>query len=341
MQSEYINLLFILAKKSSRDSIKPFKCPPPFDGIVRDMYNSGSDFTREDILALCVLHNMQPSMVEPIKSYTGVTPVIEEVTLLRLDALSREQEILNVFKSNEPVEIKLKKIQDISSKLLEPYQSYVKRVSDLSNIDMDDVCSFLGYPLMRGELGVLCAFPKRGKTTVLLSHTQEYSNNGLKCLYISVADFTEQTLRKRLTPTFPDILVACVPHCNIRQLRKEVDMYTPDVLIVDYIGVIGAGRGITDPRIKHNTVVQELKRLAQEAHMVVLSAHQLNTDVLQPEAIHLAESHFGVLAGLDICLGMGGYAYDSRRYVTTLASRRHQALTTFQITVNFTDLVVV
>lgn len=339
--NDYINLLFILSKKSARDSIKPIKCPPPFDNIIQDMYKSSMDLTKEDILVLCSTHNVPlPTINQIISHEFTISPAIEEITLVRLDALAREQEILNVFKSNEPIEQKIKRIQEISIKLVEPTKSQAKKVSELDNTHMDELCSFLGYPLMRGELGLLCAFPGRGKTTVLLSTIREYTNQGLNCLYISIEDFTEQTLRKRLPSGFPDVLVACVPVCSFRQIRKESDTHKPDVLIVDYLDVVNMGRHLTDPRLKHNAVVHGLKSLAQELNIVVLSAHQLNSDVLEPQVEHLAESKFGILAGVDVCLGMGGYVYDTRRYITTMKSRRHPPLTTFKINVDFNKLVI-
>ena len=88
---------------------------------------------------------------------------------------------------------------------------------------------------------------------------------------------------------------------------------------------------IKEKRFQLEYVSENLKKLAQEKNILIITAHQLNADVDLPTERELLEAKAGLLAHTDLVLGIGGDMYDTVRNITTIKSRRAAPVDVFKI----------
>lgn len=96
----------------------------------------------------------------------------------------------------------------------------------------------LGGGVVKGSLTLLGGEPGIGKSTLLLQASALYANQGYKVLYICGEESVTQTsLRaRRLRIANENILL--FPETNFELIQQQIEMISPDILIVDSVQII-------------------------------------------------------------------------------------------------------
>ena len=206
--------------------------------------------------------------------------------------------------------------------------------------EVPDLFYLFHYGLTKEELAVICAFTGRGKTSMMLSFVRDACLNSLKTLYISIKDFSETMLKQRLTSVeeFPDFYACCYSEFTTPELEMEIDRIKPDIVFLDYLGVVSSIKRADQRRYELETITADLKRIAQDKNVIMITAHQLNKDEAFPRADDLLEAKAGIISHADLVLGVGGDIHSNFRNITTIKTRRHSALQEFLINFDFSSL---
>ena len=297
----------------------------PYDIVIRELLELDEDIDRETLCQMCV-GKLDP---EPIKELSSLPDPISKVvvnnSLRNLHSMMHLQGITNIIKSNITPREKMDRIYKLEPLDLAPTISRAKWVSSFEVQQDHNIFNIFNYPVSKGELVLLAAYTKRGKTTIMLSLLKQAVQQELDCLYLSIADWTPSMLRARLEKArtdIPDFKTACYPEADIRTVEMELDQNKPDVLFLDYLGVVSAHN---DEGHRHELreITKSLKRLAGEHEVLIVTAHQLNRDSDIPEPEHLSEAKVGILANVDLGIGIGGDPLDSERVANTWVVRHH------------------
>lgn len=185
--------------------------------------------------------------------------------------------------------------------------------------------SVLGGGLARGELGVILAPPKRGKTTTLINlgfgaatavqgytvvhYTMEMSDHKVSRRYDDrlmgkrVAYKTSdprrygQELRERVGTLMRGRLFVKghrTRTATVSNLRSNLTLLTaqgvrPDVVIVDYADIMRPERRLGELRHEQAGVYEDLRQLAQEFGVVLWTASQTSRAALSKETITIED----------------------------------------------------
>lgn len=170
----------------------------------------------------------------------------------------------------------------------------------------------------RQSLNMLIAMPGVGKTQFLVNVGRQYLEDGLNVLYVTleiseiqIAERFDASMLKRKTSEFPNILKedyiaarkelrskvkgqlivraypAAKATCTTIQLLmddlKNSDGFTPDIVIVDYIGLLRSDRiKFSDNLYSYKgSIAEEIRGLATENNVVVWTASQTNRAAYQ------------------------------------------------------------
>ncbi len=343
MENSVLNLMSFLLKKQRRDALKrqlkDVELETPFDVLLEELYLCETDLSKQDFLDVVKdkLNSTQFNFVRGMSE--SVTSAVGFRSIKHLRSLTQIKEVADILKSRLRPETKLTRIQRASDVRAFNSQSQSKLISSFSADTSDDMFKLFYYGLCREELAVLCAFSGRGKTTVLLSLLRDAVNLGLKTLFVSIQDFSEGMLKQRLdnATEFPDFYACCSASFGIPELEIEIDALRPDIVFLDYMSVMSTPM-IKEKRFQLEYISENLKRLAQEKNICILTAHQLNADVDLPTERELLEAKAGLLAHTDLVLGIGGDMYETVRNVTTIKSRRSAPVDVFKIDIDFANL---
>ena len=343
MENAYLNLVSFVLKKDKRlvlePIIKSIKFEAPFDLIMDEVLSCRTDLTKTDLLDF-VKGKLNSTQFNYIKGMSErVSAPVGYRAIQHLQSLSQLEEVGTVLKSRLRPEKKLEKIHLTSDSRAVTTQAVARPLSEFSSDTTRDLFKVFYYGLSREELAVLCAFSGRGKTTILLSLVREAIDNNLKVLFISVQDFSEGMLKERISNAheFPDFYACCSASFGIPELEIEIDSLKPDIVFLDYLSVMDAPTS-KEKRFQLEYVSENLKRVAQQKNIAILTAHQLNADVDLPSERELLEAKAGLLAHTDLVLGIGGDMYDTVRNVTTIKTRRSAPVDVFKIDIDFANL---
>ena len=343
MENSVLNLMAFLLKKERRHTLKKqlkgVQLETPFDVLMEELYLCETDLSKQDFLDVVKdkLNSTQFNFVRGMPE--SVTSAVGFRSMKHLRSLTQVKEIADILKSRQRPEKKLTNIQRAADVQSFNSQSQSKLISTFSSDETEDIFKLFYYGLCREELAVLCAFSGRGKTTVLLSLLRDAVKSGLKTLFISIQDFSEGMLKQRLEAAeeFPHFYACCSASFGIPELEIEVDALRPDIVFLDYMSVMSTPQ-IKEKRFQLEYISENLKRLAQEKNICILTAHQLNADVDLPTERELLEAKAGLLAHTDLVLGIGGDMYETVRNVTTIKSRRAAPVDVFKIDIDFANL---
>jgi|TARA_R110002012_G_scaffold122627_2_gene272754 predicted ATP-dependent serine protease len=343
MENSVLNLMAFLLKKDRRialqHQLKKVKLDVPFDDLLEELFLCDTDLSKNDFINVVKdkLNSTQFNFVRGMPE--SVTSAVGFRSLKHLRSVAQLGEVADILKGRLKPETKLSKIQRASDshKFVSVAQS--KLISKFTCDQSNDIFKLFYYGLCKEELAVLCAFSGRGKTTVLLSLLRDAIQLKLKTLFVSIQDFSESMLKERLdgADEFPDFYACCAASFGIPELEIEVDALRPDIVFLDYLSVMSTPL-IKEKRFQLEYVSENLKKLAQEKNILIITAHQLNADVDLPTERELLEAKAGLLAHTDLVLGIGGDMYDTVRNITTIKSRRAAPVDVFKIDIDFANL---
>lgn len=221
------------------------------------------------------------------------------------------------------------------------YYKNPERYDDRIRTGIPHLDAMLGGGLGRGELGVILAPPKRGKTTCLINvgfgalvsvHPYNVAHYSLEMDDKKVSRRYDDRLmgaRKRFRDTDPDrygamleervkqlvrgrLFVKSYPTrtASVSKIRSHLSMlatrnFHPDVLIVDYADIMRPERRTGEVRHEQAGIYEDLRQLAGEFSCAVWTGSQARRGALEKDTVTIddfAES-FEKAAIVDVALG--------------------------------------
>ena len=169
------------------------------------------------------------------------------------------------------------------------------------------------HGLCRGEMFLVAARPGCGKSMFLLSAAINMFNSGVNILYVSI-EMAEEQMWERASACYTGIEINKIkeglmteeeetayrqalsnmkssknrfeiidaPNVTVptiaSEIEKMIDEHSPDVVFVDYLGIIKPTvKGLAD-NLAQASVVEELRGLARQKNIGIFTAAQLNRD---------------------------------------------------------------
>lgn len=179
-----------------------------------------------------------------------------------------------------------------------------------------DLDSALHGGMGNGELLVFMAPPNRGKTSLLCYVGSSMANAGQVVLHLSLEIGTRKVasryyqsfgVMKHEEPN--NVFIESRPPQTVSsiEIRRLVDACTPTVLIVDYAMLMVPSIRHKDRRFDYGLIAQELRALAIEKELKVITAWQVNREGARmntTDYTHLSESweiamHADVIIGIN------------------------------------------
>ena len=344
MENSYLILFSFLLQESKRQQLKPLinsmHLQYPYDILWQELKEIKTDISKQDFLVIVKDMLDSDNYIFFNEMPTEVTNVIGYRATKKLSDLSKLTKITDVIKENKETVSKLENIQRILDQSSSFGTSKTKLISEIQMDERDNDFYVFNYGVCKEELVILCAFTGRGKTSLMLTFVREALLNKLKVLYISIKDFSETMLKQRILSAgeFPDFKASCYSSLTIPDLEVEIDEQQPDIVFVDYLSVMDASAKTDTRRFELENITSNLKRIAQDKKVILVTGHQLNKDNAFPRADDLLEAKAGIVSHADLVLGIGGDIHSNFRNVTTIKSRRHKPLEEFLVQVNFDNL---
>lgn len=344
MENIYLNVFTFLLSASRRQQLTKlldsFYLEYPYDILWEELKKLPEDITKTDFLSIVKDTLSGDEFIFFKDMEESVSNAVGYRAINTLYSNNRIHRINSIIQSDDNPDKKLEQIANYTTTNLKYGASKSKKFSDMEITETTDLFYLFHYGLTKEELAVICAFTGRGKTSIMLSFIRDACVNNLKTLYISIKDFSETMLRKRLSAVdnFPDFYACCYSDFSTTQLELEIDTIKPDIVFLDYLGVMTSHKRSDQRRYDLENITSELKRLAQDKNIIIVTAHQLNKDEPFPKADDLLEAKAGIISHADLVLGVGGDIQSDFRNVTTIKARRHPALAEFLINFNFNSL---
>ena len=344
MDNSYLILFSFLLQESKRIQLKPLvnsmNLQYPYDILWQELKEIKTDITKTDFLIIVrdildsdnyIFFNEMPAEVTNVIGYRATK---------KLSDSSKLSKITDVIKDDKETVKKLEHIQNVLDQSSSFGISKTKLISEMVMDERANDFYVFNYGVCREELVVLCAFTGRGKTSLMLTFVREALLNKLNVMYISIKDFSETMLKQRILSAgeFPDFKASCYSNLTIPDLEIEIDQQSPDIVFVDYLSVMNASAKADTRRFELENITSNLKRIAQDKKIILVTAHQLNKDNPFPKADDLLEAKAGIVSHADLVLGIGGDIHSDYRNITTIKSRRHKPLEEFMVKVNFDNL---
>lgn len=192
--------------------------------------------------------------------------------------------------------------------------------------DVDDV---LGGGVCRKEMTMFMANSGVGKSILMSNIAVNFTEGGLHVVYISL-ELSEEVVAKRFDSMYTGISQDQIFHnipkvavevekrraqCgsltikrmpesttnsnHIRSYLKEYELMTghaPDILVVDYLDLLASNQKISGDNmfIKDKFVAEEVRSLADEYNMVVITASQMGRSALEADSHHQGHIQGGI-----------------------------------------------
>ena len=344
MDNNYLSLFSFLLSDSKRLQLTPIMnklaLDYPYDMLWIEMKKLKEDITKQDLLEIVKSELTADDYLYFKEMPEQVSNTIGYRALQRINSQDKLTKINKVLLEDKDTDKKLEHIQKIIDSTSSVGKSQSKLISEMKLDERDNHFYIFNYGVTKEELVVLCAFTGRGKTSLMLTFLREALLNQLRVLYISIKDFSETMLKQRLISAgeFPDFKASCYSTLSIPDLEVEIDEQQPEIVFIDYLSVMDASAKTDTRRFELENITSNLKRIAQDKEVVIVTAHQLNKDNPYPKADDLLEAKAGIVSHADLVLGIGGDIFDNKRNITTIKSRRHKPLADFTVEVNFDNL---
>lgn len=144
---------------------------------------------------------------------------------------------------------------------------------------------FIEKSFPKGKLTLVGGRPAIGKTSFAISLTISLAKQSKKYIYFS-AELQEQQLAKRYKlqidiEEYNGIVSNIIvddrwEKFNTIYMRKQIEHYQPDYIIVDYIQLMTSDNPSSDRNAEMQAIVRELKSLAKDCNIAVIGLSQLN-----------------------------------------------------------------
>tara|TARA_B100000029_G_scaffold441431_1_gene459248 strand:- start:1380 stop:2456 length:1077 start_codon:yes stop_codon:yes gene_type:complete len=344
VENIYLNLFAFLFDSNKRQQLYPLLDTVyfeyPFDVLYDEIKKEKDTLTKDDFLSIVKDTLSSDEYLFFRDMPEGVSNLVGHRAVRTVYANNRLHRIGSILQSEDTVDSKLEQISGISTMNSIQGDTKSKLFSEMEMNEIPDLFYLFHYGLTKEELAVICAFTGRGKTSIMLSFVRDACLNNMKTLYISIKDFSETMLKKRLLSVdeFPDFYACCYSELTIPELELEIEKIKPDVVFLDYLGVVSGIKKADQRRHELENITSNLKKIAQDKNLIMITAHQLNKDEPFPKADDLLEAKAGIISHADLVLGVGGDINSDYRNVTTIKSRRHSPLREFLIKFNFNNL---
>lgn len=328
------NLIGYLLTHQNRVQLKnlvnQLKISNPYDTLLNILYSVNTDLTKQEYIQLVAgkVTSDTLMMVKDVPENVSRTVALEALKLI--EAEDKMDKIVKVIKANGEIPDKLSKIKKISEqKMIRPV-AQSKSIYKFDTADVVDLLNICDYPCSKEELITLVTYSGRGKTTIMLSLLRLAAESGMKCLYITINDWSETLLKNRIyrANNFPDFQAVCYSECDIHRIESEIDAVQPDFVAVDYLDVITGDNPFDAYRHQLREITQHLKRIAKNHNVLMVTGKQANADDEEITESHLAEAKQGVIANSDLVLGFGKHpTYENTLVCNTIKVRRHKRYT--------------
>lgn len=143
---------------------------------------------------------------------------------------------------------------------------------------------FIEKTFPKGKITLVGGRPAMGKTSFAISLTVSLAKLNKKCIYFSL-EIEEQQLIERCKrqagieeykAIAGNITVDDTSNINTNHIRKTIEHYQPDYIIVDYIQLMSSNNQLSDRNTEMQAIVQELKTLAIDCNIPIIGLSQLN-----------------------------------------------------------------
>lgn len=204
---------------------------------------------------------------------------------------------------------------------------------------MKDLDELIGGGVSPGEIAVVIAPPGGGKSMVLVKFASTVLLAGKNVVYYTL-ELSEDVVGQRFDACINDIKLKYVwdyPEYISEKLEEisslggglkikefleggvtvntlkahlktlEIEGFIPDVIIVDYLGLMKPLGSYAEKRHALTDITESLRNIANNYRVPLLTAHQTNRTAIQEEIIttaHVGES-LGIIATVDLALGLG------------------------------------
>lgn len=143
---------------------------------------------------------------------------------------------------------------------------------------------FIEKNFPKGKITLVGGRPAMGKTSFAISLTVSLAKLNKKCIYFYL-EMEEQQLVERCKRQVGieeykaiagNITVDDTSNINTNHIRKTIELYQPDYIIVDYIQLMSSNNHLSDRNTEMQAIVKELKTLASDCNIPVIVLSQLN-----------------------------------------------------------------
>ena len=174
---------------------------------------------------------------------------------------------------------------------------------------------FIQTNFPKGKVTLLAGRPSMGKTSFAVSLALSLVEQGLAPMYFSL-EMSDEQLTKHMKMLMGEetydqihgsVLVDDTPRANIEYIRHEVERFTIDFVIVDYVQLVYVEQEELSSKAELQKIMQGLKEMAQESNLPVVVLCQLNRLVPMDEQYIPGQyvrlpSLFGIPDGIRECL---------------------------------------
>ncbi|WP_201456781.1 DNA repair protein RadA [Chlamydia sp. 17-3921] len=126
-----------------------------------------------------------------------------------------------------------------------------------------------GGGVVRGSISLLGGDPGIGKSTLLLQISGRLASQGLKVLYVCGEESVTQTSLRARRLKIVNSLIYLYPETNLENIKQQISLLSPDVLIIDSIQIMFNPLLNSSPGsvAQVREVTAELMRIAKQSHI--------------------------------------------------------------------------
>lgn len=340
----FAKLLVYILKQKNREKVKQLYesgnlyIDNYYLPVFKKLFELQGDLTRSELKNLLSLLTDSSLILNELSE--KVTDTVGEFIIKELTAYSYYQRITNIIQTGNNISDKIERIQKVISSYSQTTDvCLVKRkLSSELQLAKEDFLFEFGYKIARGELVGLFGYTGTGKTTLCLALIRFLSEANIKSHFISIQDWTESSLARRIKDTnLPDFLVSIYSEASITTIEEDISHTEADVVFVDSMTNIHTN--ISEQRyLQLKYITENLKKLAVRYNKVIITTHQLNKNSLYPEVSDIQDSHSHILSDFDLVFGIGKESNEIN--LTTMKVRHHEYIGAFSIKLDYKNIKI-
>lgn len=242
-----------------------------------------------------------------------------------------QKNIEEALKAGQPKDTGHDYFKDVNKRLSKDFRVPIPLMKYLDEL--------IGGGVSPGEIAVVIAPPGGGKSMMLVKFAATALLDGKNVVYYTL-ELSEDVVGQRFDACINDIklkhvwdypeyisekledVAALGGGLKIKEFLEggvtvntikahlktlEIEGFFPDVIIVDYLGLMKPLGSYAEKRHALTDIAEGLRNIANNYRVPVLTAHQTNRTAIQEERIttaHIGES-LGIIATVDLALGLG------------------------------------